>query len=181
MIFWRKIGIDVNATKIIREQKLHEGAWQLLREVLEKQYGMVVEQTSFEKDIFGKPYLIEHPEIHFNISHCNEIVACMIGTTDVGIDIEEMKPFSNGVIKKVCSMEEQEFIWQSDEPEKYFFKLWTLKESYIKAVGRGLQLSMKSAVFSIGSRGEIESNQPNYTFRQEMIEEKYILSICERR
>lgn len=33
----------------------------------------------------GKPYLVDYPQIHFNLSHSGEMVACAIGTIEVEI------------------------------------------------------------------------------------------------
>ncbi len=181
MIFWKKICIDAREAKATRELILHKEAWQLLYDTLEERYKIMTNETSFARDCFGKPYLIAYPEIHFNISHSEELVACIIGENEVGMDVESIKPFPKTIIRKVCSPKEQESIRRAVHPNEQFFKLWTLKESYIKAVGKGLQLPMKSAVFHIRKDGKIESNQPDYTFRQKVIEGKYILSVCEQR
>lgn len=181
MIFYRKIAIHSNETKCLREQRLHQEAWRFLGEILERQYGMPTNSESFARDDFGKPYLIHYPQVHFNISHCEEMVSCVVGTTQVGIDIERIRPFPNGVMKKVCSLQEQESIHLAVNAQKQFFKLWTLKESYIKAVGKGLQLPMKCVVFNYTEDGRIESNQEDYVFRQIVMDEQYIVSVCERR
>ncbi|XP_017254516.1 uncharacterized protein LOC108224409 isoform X2 [Daucus carota subsp. sativus] len=79
----------------------------------------------FRKNIHGKPEVdwqqIEdwHPQqLHFNISHTESLVAC--GVTTHNPEVQLLSSISDPEIQR------QEFI-----------KLWTLKEAYVKALGRG--------------------------------------------
>ena len=131
------------------------------------------------RDTFNKPYFIEYPEIYFNLSHCQGMVACIISNKQVGIDVEWIRPFHEGVMRKVCSIKEQQLIMQSTYPAETFFRLWTLKESYIKAIGQGLQSPMKEVTFSWKSDGEIRSNKGNLKFSQKIIDKRFIIAVCE--
>ncbi|KAJ6849735.1 uncharacterized protein M6B38_266585 [Iris pallida] len=106
----------------------------------------------FRKNQFGKPELEwksdDHsvlPSLHFNISHSSSLIACGV-TMDVpiGIDVEEKRrKMRNSVIsfaRRFFSPAEVEFLHTFSDPEsqrKEFIKLWTLKEAYVKALGRG--------------------------------------------
>jgi len=54
-------------------------------------------------------------------------------------------------LQKIFSKEEASDLFAKEDNEKteYFFELWTLKESYIKADGRGLSLPLNSFFFRI--------------------------------
>lgn len=207
-IAWRLIE-TTGFTKLQEEEVLHRAAWKLLEEHLQL-YMKEQNHTEIEgqpkkdrvpsiledikRNSWNKPYLRDYPEIQFNLSHCHGMVACIISSKEVGIDIEEIRAFPRAVMKKVCSKEEQQWIEQSTCMEESFFRLWTLKESYIKAVGKGLSFPMKQVDFSNSLNGEtngkihrnihgkihrkIQSNQSGYWFCQYILEKKYILSIC---
>lgn len=87
---------------------------------------------------FGKPYFKDHPEIHFNISHCKRAVACCLAPTEVGIDVECIKPFDLELAEYVCMPHELKTILNHSDPALAFTVLWTKKESYCKLTGRGL-------------------------------------------
>ena len=191
MIAWRHVASE-HLNKTSEAQVLHQVAWQLLGELLpiyirkqsinlsykDKKKG--VDWVKIARDAFNKPYLPEYPMVQFNLSHCKGMVACIISSKAVGIDVEPIRPFHPAVMRKVCSHEEQKLIEEASCQEESFFRLWTLKESYIKAVGKGLRLSMKQVCFQWTPDGQIISNQPEYQFRQVILENQFILSICEK-
>jgi 4'-phosphopantetheinyl transferase len=76
----------------------------------------------------------ELQNIHFNISHSANYVACAIADTPVGIDIEGRRKVNNAVAKRYFTEEEIKSI-HSDED---FFKIWTFKEALGKYTGEGL-------------------------------------------
>ncbi|URD99956.1 4'-phosphopantetheinyl transferase superfamily [Musa troglodytarum] len=106
----------------------------------------------FRKNRFGKPE-VEHqngglwvpPSLQFNISHTSSMIACGV-TVDVpiGIDIEEKrrKPVNNllSLAHRYFSPYEVQYLASFMDPENRqseFLRLWTLKEAYVKALGRG--------------------------------------------
>ncbi len=88
----------------------------------------------------GKPYLIEYPDIHFNISHCNGAVACIFGDMSVGLDIQDVRVSSINHISRVCSEEEIMKITNSAEPDLEFCRIWSVKEALSKLSGKGIVL-----------------------------------------
>ena len=85
----------------------------------------------------GKPYIPGGAP--FSISHSGKYVVVMVG--DGGIDIQEVKPVSEKVIKRTLSAAEMEFLSAAEDKTDAFFKLWTLKEAVVKAVGTGFKLA----------------------------------------
>lgn len=95
----------------------------------------------------GKP----HPEgingIHFNVSHSGEWVVVAVSDHTVGVDVERIRKVPEGVAERFFSEPEKQWLFSSpDESEKAhrFFTLWTLKESFLKAIGKGLTKSLSS-------------------------------------
>ena len=90
----------------------------------------------FQTDENGKPYISGGAP--FSISHSGKYVAVMVG--EGGIDIQQMKSVSDGVINRVLSDAETEFLAVQEDKADAFFKLWTLKEAAVKAIGTGFKI-----------------------------------------
>ncbi|MBR5055074.1 MAG: hypothetical protein IKX07_05760 [Bacteroidales bacterium] len=60
-------------------RKTCAAAYLLLCEGLQKEYG-ITERPLFEYGEHGKPFIVGHPDIHFNFSHCREAVLCVVST-----------------------------------------------------------------------------------------------------
>ncbi len=120
-------------------------AWLLLGQALEEQFGYTFAQLDIRRDGQGKPYSAAHPEIYFNISHCNAAYACAVGTVPVGIDVERKFCPKDGLIKKVCHPEESARLAQMEDELRIqqFRCLWSLKEAFVKMDGRGLGYGME--------------------------------------
>lgn len=90
-------------------------------------------------DQYGRPYLDDN--IDFNISHSGEYVTCSI--TDigkVGIDIERIKPIDLSDFEQYMTSKQWENINEAANVSKIFYDYWTIKESVLKADGRGLSI-----------------------------------------
>lgn len=85
----------------------------------------------------GKPVLPEGPS--FNLSHSGSKVVLLADDGPVGVDVEQMAPFSPAVAGKVFTAAEQSWLSRRWE-DGAFFRLWTGKEAVMKAVGLGFRL-----------------------------------------
>lgn len=167
--------------KDIPKKKQSAHAHALLRECLKK-YGInYSDDTPVTKNKYGKPSLTERKDIHFNLSHADGITACFVSDAECGIDCELIREYRPNVMKRVFSDSEQKMLMSAPENERdmMFFRLWTLKEAYIKAIGIGLSFPMRDIEFSFGN-GCIFSNAEEYEFKQYIIKNKYIVSICKK-
>lgn len=93
-------------------------------------------------DALGKPR-VEGAEIHFNISHSGEIALLAVSRVPVGVDIEKVVAVAADVkelARVVCNSSEAQCLvsMPSDLVVSYFYRIWTKKESYCKAVGSGI-------------------------------------------
>ncbi|MFQ5647153.1 MAG: 4'-phosphopantetheinyl transferase family protein [bacterium] len=75
---------------------------------------------------------------YWSISHKPKLAAAVIGRQAIGIDIEEIKPRSEAVWKKVISKAEQALAGKQGSENDFFFRVWTAKEAVLKAEGIGL-------------------------------------------
>lgn len=92
----------------------------------------------------GKPYLRDHPDAHFNISHSGRFVACAVSHRPIGVDIQQIRPYRSNMVKRVCTPEELLRIEASPDPSAEFTKLWTQKEAYLKMLGTGFSQGIQS-------------------------------------
>lgn len=85
--------------------------------------------------------LQRYPAVCFNLSHAGDYAVCAIGSSDLGIDIEPVAAYDRAVAGRCLSEKELYYIEQLPEPDRghYFTRLWTLKESLLKASGTGLR------------------------------------------
>ena len=89
---------------------------------------------------FGKPYFPDLKETYVNLSHTDGLVLCALSDHPVGCDAEGLIPGRLRVAERFYAPAEQDILKGiRDEGEKdlMFYRLWTLKESYIKAIGTG--------------------------------------------
>lgn len=167
--------LEISLQKVSHSNQ-HEHAHMLLEKCLYK-YGIDYKSQKIEKGEYGKPYFLEKNEIHYNISHSDGITACYVGRFEAGVDAEPIKAFRPNVVKRVFSESEKEMFENAKDKDLLFYKLWTLKESYVKAIGIGVSYPMKNISFSF-ENGKIISNVENCFFNQFVIGGKYIVSLC---
>lgn len=82
----------------------------------------------------GQPVL-QGSDLCVSISHCDDLVACAISDSPIGIDVEKIRPVKPAMIERVCTPEE--LAWVGEDRER-FFAVWTAKEAYFKMVGTGI-------------------------------------------
>lgn len=163
----------------IRKWKKQDASWErILADVLKKDY-QIESCPEIMRDEMGKPYLKEQI-VHFNVSHSGEYLAIAVSDKPVGVDIQETKSIKDGMYRKVVQQQEQMLI--GEERQKDFLRLWTLKESFVKAEGKGLRISMKDYFF------EKENGQyfVNYSGQrmpwifniEETLIKGYFISVC---
>ncbi len=131
-----------------------------------------LKEFNLEYNEYGKPYLKDKKDFFFNISHSKEYIILVSDNKDLGIDIEYIKNRNLDIMERIFTIEEQEYILMQEDKIKAFYEIWTLKESYIKALGLGLYKDLKSFSVTplIKSLGE-------YNFKNFYIE-NYVISIC---
>lgn len=123
-------------------RKTCAAAYLLLCEGLRQEYG-IDEKPVFDYGEHGKPFIVGHPEIHFNLSHCKEAAICALNSRPVGVDIESIRSYKDSLARYTMSEEEMAQIEQADRADVAFVRLWTMKEAVLKLSGEGLRSDMK--------------------------------------
>lgn len=114
----------------------------LLFEMLKDEYGINT-PPHFTIGEHGKPSLNEHPNIHFNLSHCKEAVICAIADEPIGVDIECERKITPSLIRYTMNDDEIRQIEQSNNPTATFLQFWTAKEAVFKLTGSGITDNVK--------------------------------------
>lgn len=124
---------------------------------------------SFLYNEYGAPYLENGP--YFSISHCKQGIAVAVSETPIGIDIEAIRPFNEGLMRKTMNSEEQTHILSSVNPEIDFIRLWTRKEAYVKMQGTGI----------IADMHDILCNATDVHWEEILdVEKRFICTICKK-
>ncbi|MGB8452321.1 MAG: 4'-phosphopantetheinyl transferase superfamily protein [Anaerocolumna sp.] len=135
-------------------------------------------------DKYGKPFLKGNLSFSFNISHSGEWVVCATDEYDVGIDVEEVRLIqTEDIIQNYFSREECRYFQDKGDIEKLdlFYKLWTLKESYIKAIGTGFSTDFTAFTIVFGKPVRVRSDVLEPWFlKQYEFDVGYKLSLCTR-
>ncbi len=131
----------------------------------------------------GKPFLGSHPEIHYNISHSGEYVVCAVADVNLGIDVERIRDVNFRVAERYFSKAELTDLMalEGDKRRDYFFTLWTIKESYLKALGRGLTKSLSSFTVIRDEKGfslSGEHSAAGYSVFSCSLPGSYMMSLC---
>lgn len=124
-----------------KDKKLSLAAGIALNRGLEE-FGLIEKDLVIKTNDFGKPYFKDYPNIKFNLSHSIDTSICVISSKEVGCDIEKIRKYNEKIINKCFSKEEKEFIEKSSNIDDAYTRIWTLKESFFKAIGSGLNFNM---------------------------------------
>lgn len=129
-----------------KDKLLHIGAEALLNYIFKK---IRVNNPIYDVNCYGKPYLKNYPKIHFNISHSEKYVFCGVSNQPIGVDIECNQDIDLNIAETYFHPKEYEYIMNNEDKNKSFFDMWTLKESYLKMKGVGLNSTLNSFIINI--------------------------------
>lgn len=131
----------------------------ITRVILAKYLDINPKQISLSQNKFGKLYL-ENEKLKFNLSHTKDFL--LIGVSfdaEIGIDIEKIREFKvyQEIVRRFFSENEIKafFLQTEDKYQESFFTIWTRKEAFIKAVGRGLNIPLNDFDVSVTEKAEL--------------------------
>lgn len=127
----------------------------LLRCVLGRYLHQAPERICFRYGAHGKPELADltrHGTPVFNLSHSRDQWALAIGASGaLGIDIECWRPLrALDALAARCLADEEFAVWSrlpADRQGAALFRLWTLKEAFLKGVGCGISVGLRQCAF----------------------------------
>lgn len=149
-------------------QRLCVLAYRLLKQGLQQAYG-IMENPLFEYNEHGKPAIVGHPEINFNLSHCKDAAICVISDQPVGVDVESIREYKESLVNYTMNDEEIHLIESAENPAAAFIRLWTMKEATMKLIGTGISNDMKTV---------IDTQRFQYSTVEK---DRYVYTVCEER
>ncbi|KAM0922861.1 hypothetical protein ACQ4PT_005905 [Festuca glaucescens] len=177
---------------------------------LDTDYKIDPRSFEFKYNKFHKPEIMWPPDdstverpLHFNISHTSSLISCGISMhAHIDIDVEEK---TRKTTKSILSLARRFFtpseanylsdISDSDAQQNEFFKLWTLKEAYVKALGlgisgapfsefsimletsKGIQISKASKVCNDSNSG-CDHLSENWKFALTELDNSHYMAVC---
>lgn len=152
----------ISRFKFDKDKKLSCGAYLLLLKLLNEEN---ITNPTFKTEKYGKTYISNYDDIHFNLSHSGKYVACGISDNKIGVDIEYNDPTIDlNIARHYFYNEEYKNIMKSDNPSDEFFKYWVLKESYMKYTGLGFNLELNSFEITVGDEISVKPNDTQLKF-----------------
>ncbi|GAA4973303.1 4'-phosphopantetheinyl transferase family protein [Algibacter aquimarinus] len=112
----------------------------LLKIVLSLHTNLDIKQIKLAYRHNKKPYLASHPLLFFNVTHSEDFGLISLATRPVGVDIEFINPdydFIN-LLEALFNTNEIDFIKNAKDKKHAFYCLWTRKEAFVKAIGKGI-------------------------------------------
>ena len=167
---------DIDRKKFEKDKKLSAGAGVLMAEAF-RDAGIPEAHPAIVKGPEGKPYLRDYKNIFFNLSHSGKYVFLVLSDREAGCDVEEITPLDSldsrlAIAKRFFTENEAAAIEKQPDPasgNELFYKIWTMKESFIKAKGGGLSIPLDSfdVLTGKGTEGaffETHDLAPGYVF-----------------
>ncbi len=118
-----------------------------LRAVVARYLETQPEALRFSYGAYGKPALASEHVLRFNLSHSHEVALLAVALdAELGVDVEHIRAdfASEDIARRFFSRAEVEVFNALPQEEQVaaFFRCWTRKEAYIKAIGKGLSQAL---------------------------------------
>jgi len=115
----------------------------ILRKLLSGFTGTAAEKLQFRYGHSGKPVLVDHDDIHFNISHSADLgLFAFAPDRPVGVDVENNRPVRRllDVAQRFMSEEELRSLAETppQERDSAFLRAWVVREARLQAEGKGV-------------------------------------------
>ena len=135
--------------RFVRHRNLFIASRGILRRILSRYVQAESHELELRSSPSGKPQLnCDGPKIEFNLSHSGALALYAVAQRQLGIDVEQIDPrFVTSEVAAIV-LSKREFAEFSALPElartRVFFTIWTCKEAYLKANGKGLAGDLKN-------------------------------------
>ena len=132
-----------DSLRVLSDKVNSAAVYLMLLYALKREYG-IYEPVEFIYGKYGKPYLKEHPDIFFNLSHCRNSCVCILSDKETAVDIADIRKINMRTAKYFCSEEEYKAAELLDDPNEMLVSLWSKKECCSKLDGRGMSLIFRN-------------------------------------
>jgi 4'-phosphopantetheinyl transferase len=142
--------------RMAADRDAYIAAHALLRTTLSSFIDTAPGDWRFQIDVSGKPELElsqAPPHLHFSLSHTRGLAACAVGWPHaLGIDAEKWRsPAPIELATRYFAPSEARLLATQAPTQQTstFYRLWTLKEAYLKAIGQGLAAPLDGFSFTL--------------------------------
>lgn len=163
-------------TNILSPREQSFAAHSLLKRSLAQNFGLDDDDITIKKDSKGAPFVEGINGVFVSITHTKGMVACAFADSRVGIDAELITARRKSVENRVFTLNESKLIDLSEDENTAFFTLWTLKESWLKAIGTGFAGNAKDVEF-YSLTNPVNSNFDRFSFFTEK-QGDFVISVC---
>ena len=166
----------------VKDKALSLGAGLLLNFALLSEAPGLMIPPRFRLEAWGKPFLAEHEAPAISLTHSGEYAACAIGREEVGVDIEQVGSADADVACRCFVGQELSRVMPDGHhlDAEEFYRLWTMKESFIKRIGTGLSLDPLWFEILTGERFLVRQDYDTRCYHCKLYEELpgYKLALC---
>ncbi|MDD4142052.1 MAG: 4'-phosphopantetheinyl transferase superfamily protein [Bacteroidales bacterium] len=174
----------INSITNIKSREQTATGRYLLRNYLKSVFPHSCEKLSIEKDDKDKPYIEGKSGFYFNTSHSDELVAVVISDAECGIDIEKTAKYRENIARRFYHPVEIAMLDSMEESlrTEYFYRTWTIKEAYLKYLGKGIPEEMQT--FYLSEKGVLIKNgipdqEIELHFERHIYNETpYLITVC---
>lgn len=170
---------------IINKEKNKVEVKYILKKIINNKFNVNIENVNINYNKYGKPYLSSFKSIKFNISHSGKYIVYAFDDDEVGIDIEQIKKINyQNICKRFFHKKENNYIksFKKNKQLYNFYKIWTIKESYVKCIGKGLSIPLNSFYSKVKNEDEIEIVHNDFTTKYGVriinLDNEYIIAVC---
>ena len=131
----------------------------------------------------GKPYPARELSVHFSLSHSADYVCCAIGDGPVGTDIQQKTDGEERLERLAerfftCSEKRMLSECEKEQQRDLFFRMWSIKESYLKLTGEGLCGGLSSFEISWREKRIVQGDECRACFEESNILRGYGFCVC---
>lgn len=165
----------INSYKQPEDKRLCLAATLLLERAL-SEFGLKESEMDYYVNDYGKPYFKNRSDIFFSLSHSGNYAMAAASDKEIGCDIQQIKNIDIKLSKRFFTAEENKYVKNIDD----FFRVWTLKESFIKLKGKGLSMPLNSfCIENLDALPYTDFDGVRYIFKENKID-GYHLSVCQK-
>jgi len=174
----------------------------LLRGLIVQKLGVENREVEWIRTERGKPVVVGGcAGWDYNVSHAGEWVVLAAGVGRVGVDVmklvdnrvDRLDEFFRLMKRQFTDMEWEAIRGKDGNTEQRqlanFFRHWTLKESYVKAVGTGLNIDLRTLNFTlggeveegkldVGSRLQVEGSSVGWRFEESLVDKEHVVCVA---
>jgi len=151
-VFWQTLSEDekqrANRFRFPKDREAYIIARGMLRSILASYLNQQPQQIQLRYNSYGRPSLAKPASFDFNLSHSKDLTYYSISNCGrVGVDVEWIREDVDyeRIARRFFSVTEMEAFLSlgAEERAHAFFRCWTRKEAFIKAIGEGLSFPLK--------------------------------------